>query len=166
MWRTVAVVAAFGGLVVGGSAAGRVHVVKPGETLEAIGRTYGVPVPALAAANGVRNPDLIAEGRTLAIPAVPLSLSARDGAHPAPALRPAAPVRVEKTPPTGGHKIPVTAAALRDTVVRMPPAQLAVARPAPPIVVPADRAGLRVAFLRLSRLAGIPSDLAMALAWQ
>jgi len=140
MWRKMAMVAAFGGLVVGGSAAGRVHVVKRGETLEGIGRTYGVPVPALAAANGVRNPDLIAEGRTLAIPAPP----------PRPA----------------GHKVPVAAGALRDTVVRMPPAQLAVARPAPPIVVPADRAGLRVAFLRFSRLAGISSDLAMALAWQ
>src|SRR5437764_5127806 len=115
MWRKMAVVAAFGGLVVGGSAAGRVHVVKRGETLDAIGRAYGVPVPVLAAANGVRNPDLIAEGRTLAIPA---------------------PVGVAKTPPTGGHKVPVAADALRDTVVRMPPAQLAVARPASPIVVP------------------------------
>ena len=32
--------------------------------------------------------------------------------------------------------------------------------------MPADRAGLRIAFLRFSRLAGVPSDLAMALAWQ
>jgi soluble lytic murein transglycosylase-like protein len=39
-------------------------------------------------------------------------------------------------------------------------------RPAPRIAVPADRAGLRIAFLRCSRLAGVPSDLAMALAWQ
>jgi soluble lytic murein transglycosylase-like protein len=33
-------------------------------------------------------------------------------------------------------------------------------------MVPPDRAGLRPAFLRFSRLAGVPSDLAMALAWQ
>ncbi len=32
--------------------------------------------------------------------------------------------------------------------------------------MPPDRAGLRSAFLQFSRLAGVPSDLAMALAWQ
>jgi soluble lytic murein transglycosylase-like protein len=56
--------------------------------------------------------------------------------------------------------------ALRETVVRMPPTELAAARSAPRIMVPPDRAGLRPAFLRFSRLAGVPSDLAMALAWQ
>jgi soluble lytic murein transglycosylase-like protein len=48
----------------------------------------------------------------------------------------------------------------------MPAAQLAAARSAPRIVVPPERAGLRPSFLRFSRLAGVPSDLAMALAWQ
>jgi soluble lytic murein transglycosylase-like protein len=48
----------------------------------------------------------------------------------------------------------------------MPPAQLTAARPAARIVVPPERASLRNAFLRLSRLTGVPSDLAMALAWQ
>jgi soluble lytic murein transglycosylase-like protein len=48
----------------------------------------------------------------------------------------------------------------------MPPAQLAAVLSAPRIAVPPDRAGLRPAFLRFSRLAGVPSDLAMALAWQ
>ena len=132
MWRKMAMVAAFGGLVVGGSAAGRVHVVQRGETLEAIGRTYGVSVPRLAAVNRLPSPDRIVAGSTLAIP-------------------------TPQAPPAG---------ALQETVVPMPPAQLAAARPAAKIVVPADRAGLRVAFLRFSRLAGVPSDLAMALAWQ
>ena len=36
--------------------------------------------------------------------------------------------------------------------------QLAAARSAPRIVVPAERAELRTAFLRFSRLAGVPSD--------
>jgi soluble lytic murein transglycosylase-like protein len=48
----------------------------------------------------------------------------------------------------------------------MPPAQLAASRPAARIAVPGDRVGLRPAFLQFSRLAGVPSDLAMALAWQ
>jgi len=48
----------------------------------------------------------------------------------------------------------------------MPPAELAADRSAPRIVVPAERAGLRISFLRFSRLAGVPSDLGMALAWQ
>ena len=130
MWRKMVALATFGGLVMGGSAAGRVHTVKRGDTLEAIGRSYGVSVPALAAANGLRDPNQVRAGTTLTIP----------GSAPA--------------------------AALRDKVVPMPAATLAAVRTAPKIVVPADRAGLRVAFLRFSRLAGVPGDLAMALAWQ
>ena len=68
MWRKMVALATFGGLVVGGSAAGRVHTVRRGETLEAIGRTYGVAVPALAAANGLRDPNLVLAGTTLTIP--------------------------------------------------------------------------------------------------
>jgi len=156
MWRKVMVFGALGGLVVSGSAAGRIHTVKRGDTLEAIGRRYGVDVATLATANGVRNPNLIQEGRTLSIPASP------------PTSVPRAAVPVPATAPK--------AKALRETVVRMPPAQLASARPAPKIpapkipapkiTVPSDRAGLRSAFLQFSRLAGVPSDLAMALAWQ
>jgi soluble lytic murein transglycosylase-like protein len=147
MWRKMMVFAALGGLVVTGSAAGRVHTVRRGDTLEAIGRRYGVDVPALAVANGLRNPDLVPEGRALSIPA-PRPTPVRS-ARPAPVTRPA---------PKAG--------ALRETVVRMPPAQLAAARSGTRIVVPAERAGLRNAFLQFSRLAGVPSDLAMALAWQ
>ena len=99
-------------------------------------------MPALAAANGLRDPNLVLAGTTLTIPP-----------PAAPARRPA---------PAG----PATSGALRDKVVAMPAATLAAARSAPRIVVPADRAGLRIAFLRFSRLAGVPSDLAMALAWQ
>jgi soluble lytic murein transglycosylase-like protein len=139
MWRKMATLATVGGLVIGGSAAGRVHVVGKGETLEGIGRRYGVAVSALALANGLRDPDLVLAGTALSIPAP----------RPVPARR--------ATP---------TAGALRDTVVAMPAARLAAVRPAPGITVPADRAGLRIAFLRFSRLAGVPSDLAMALAWQ
>ena len=146
MWRKMIVFGALGGLVVSGSAAGRIHTVRRGDTLEAIGRRYGVDVPALASANGLRNPDLIIEGKTLSIPAP----------RPAPVPRAVAPA-ARPAPQSG---------ALRETVVKMPPAQLASSRSAPRIVVPADRAVLRNAFIRFSRLAGVPSDLAMALAWQ
>lgn len=149
MWRKIATVGILAGFVATGSAAGRIHSVKRGDTLEGIGRRYGVSVAALAAANGLRNPDLIVEGKALSIPAphpVPVSRAATPAGGPAPAA------------PQSG--------ALRETVVRMPPAQLASARSAPRIVVPADRAVLRNSFIRFSRMVGVPSDLAMALAWQ
>jgi soluble lytic murein transglycosylase-like protein len=144
MWRKVMVLATLAGVVVAGSAAGQVHTVRRGDTLEALGRRYGVDVAALAAANGLQDPNRVPAGMALSVPAPPAT-----PAHPKPAR-------------------PAKAGALRETVVRMPPAQLAVARPVPRtrILVPAERAGLRNAFLQFSRLAGVPSDLAMALAWQ
>jgi len=141
MWRKVTMLGTMAGLVVAGSAAGRIHVVRRGETLSAIGRQYDVSVAALATANGLPDPNRILAGQTLTVPA------------PAP---PAAP-RAAAAPSAG---------ALQDKVVAMPPAELAADRSAPRIVVPAERAGLHNAFLHLSRLAGVPSDLAMALAWQ
>ena len=144
MWRKIGSVAVLAGMVASGSAAGRIHTVKRGDTLEAIGRRYGVDVATLAATNGLRNPNLIVAGKALSIPA------------PAPGPAPT-PGAARPAPRPG---------ALRETVVRMPPAQLAAARPAPRIVVPPDRAALRNAFINFSRLAGVPSDLAMALAWQ
>lgn len=149
MWRKIATVGMLAGLVATGSAAGRIHTVKRGDTLDAIGRQYGVSVAALAAANSLRNPDLIVEGAALSIPSprsVPVPRAAAPAARPAPAA------------PQSG--------ALRKTVVTMPPAQLASSRSGPRIVVPPDRAVLRSTFLRFSQLAGVPSDLAMALAWQ
>ncbi|HEV7863317.1 MAG TPA: LysM peptidoglycan-binding domain-containing protein [Acidimicrobiia bacterium] len=138
MWRKVMVVGTLTGLVLGGSAAGRVHTVRRGDTLEAIGRRYNVPVPTLVAANRLGNADRLLAGTALSIPAP----------RPVPVRRAA------------------TAGSLRETVVRMPATQLASARPPIRILVPVERAGLRNAFLRFSRLAGVPSDLAMALAWQ
>jgi soluble lytic murein transglycosylase-like protein len=149
MWRKIASVGMLAGLVATGSAAGRIHTVKRGDTLERIGRQYGVSVAALAAANNVRNPDLILEGKALSVPAprpAPVPRAATPAARPAP------------TAPQSG--------ALRETVVKMPPAQLAATRSAPRIIVPADRAVLRNTFMRFSRMVGVPSDLAMALAWQ
>jgi soluble lytic murein transglycosylase-like protein len=150
MWRKIAVIGVLSGLVATGSAAGRVHTVKRGDTLEAIGRRYGVDVATLAAANGLRNPDLIVAGAALSIPAP----------RPVPVPRAAAPAASRPAP------APAKSGALRETVVKMPPAQLASSRSGPRIVVPPDRAVLRSTLLRFSQMAGVPSDLAMALAWQ
>jgi soluble lytic murein transglycosylase-like protein len=152
MWRKMVTIGTLAGLAVSGSAAGRIHTVRRGDTLEAIGRRYGVAVPALVAANGLRHPDVVVEGAALTIP-VAAAPARRPPGRAAVAARPARPVATR-------------AGALRESVVPMPPTQLAAARTAPRIVVPPDRAGLRPAFLRFSQLAGVPSDLAMALAWQ
>ena len=68
-----------------------------------------------------------------------------------------------------GLRIPAAGGAKslqQDTAVAMPPVVLASTRKTTRIVVPPERAGLRNAFIQFSRLAGVPSDLAMALAWQ
>ena len=52
-------------------AAAPVHVVRPGETLYRIARTYGVPLEALAAANGLADVNLIRVGQRLVIPSEP-----------------------------------------------------------------------------------------------
>jgi len=158
MWRKMLTLGTLAGLVAGGTAAGRVHTVRRGDTLEAIGKRYGVDVATLAAANHLPDADRVLAGTALSIPAprpVPARPTAATTTRSAPPAARPAPARPSS--PAG---------ALRDTVVPMPPATLAAARTAPAVVVPPDRAGLRVAFLRFSRLAGVPSDLAMALAWQ
>jgi soluble lytic murein transglycosylase-like protein len=137
MLRKLLAAGSVAGLALAGSAAGRIHVVRRGESLSGIARQYHVSVAALAASNGLADPNRIVAGAALTVPPPPSS--------PAPVA------------PAG---------ALRDTIVPMPPAELAADRSAPRIVVPAPRAGLRISFLRFARLAGVPSDLAMALAWQ
>jgi LysM repeat protein len=49
--------------------AGTTYVVKPGDSLSKIAVQFGVSVQAIAAANGLANPNLIVVGQTLIIPA-------------------------------------------------------------------------------------------------
>jgi LysM repeat protein len=44
------------------------HVVAPGEFLAGIARTYGTTVAAIAAANGLRDPNLVVAGSRLVVP--------------------------------------------------------------------------------------------------
>lgn len=46
----------------------RVHVVRKGENLTQIATRYGVTVAAIAAANGIADPNLIEPGQVLVIP--------------------------------------------------------------------------------------------------
>ncbi len=57
-----------------------VHVVRPGETLSGIAARYGTTSRALAAANGITNPNLVVAGARLGIPG-----AAAPAAAPAPA---------------------------------------------------------------------------------
>ena len=215
MWRQIAVVGVLGGLVGGGSAAGAVHTVRRGETLDSIGRRYGADVATLAAANGLPDPNRILAGATLTIPAagsgpgapprrvapVPAgrihtvrpgetleaiarrygvavaALAAANGLDDPDRVLAGADLRLPAAVPGSLRQAPVPSAPApsrrgvgratgHDTAVAMPPAVLASTRKTTRIAVPPDRAALRSAFLRLSPLVGVPSDLAMALAWQ
>ena len=60
-----------GGSTQGGGtipSSGSVHVVRRGETVASIARRYGTSVAAIAALNGLRNPNLIYAGQRLNIP--------------------------------------------------------------------------------------------------
>ena len=47
------------------------YTVRPGDTLSSLARGFGVPLRALAEANGIPNWDLIHPGEVLVIPDVP-----------------------------------------------------------------------------------------------
>ncbi|HQE99625.1 MAG TPA: LysM domain-containing protein, partial [Anaerolineae bacterium] len=49
------------------------HVVRPGESLYAIGRAYATRPEVIAAANGIANPNRLWVGQRLAIPVAPWS---------------------------------------------------------------------------------------------
>lgn len=44
------------------------YIVRKGDTLSAIARSYNTTVDAIASANGIRNPNFIQVGQTLRIP--------------------------------------------------------------------------------------------------
>ncbi|MGH2684604.1 MAG: LysM peptidoglycan-binding domain-containing M23 family metallopeptidase [Actinomycetota bacterium] len=66
--RTIGAVVALAALVVAGAAATGGHTIRRGETLSEIARDHGVTIQALAAANGIPNPDRIRAGQRLTIP--------------------------------------------------------------------------------------------------
>lgn len=65
-----------------GKPTGCSHVIKLGETLYSIARLHGVSTAAIAAANGIRNPDYIRAGQTLTIPGCNSGGSGGGGGNP------------------------------------------------------------------------------------
>lgn len=78
-----------GGAIV---ASGARHAVAPGETLAAIAARYGTTASALAAANGIRDPDRIVVGQELRVLGAPGGASAGPGAYVGPRTVPRAQV--------------------------------------------------------------------------
>jgi soluble lytic murein transglycosylase-like protein len=79
--RTLTVPGGGGGWGAAPSSSGASYTVRPGDTLGGIAARNGVGVSALAALNGIRNPDVISVGKVLSIPA----------AGPAPVVTPSYP---------------------------------------------------------------------------
>lgn len=85
----------------------RFHTVKPGDMLGKIAQKFGSTVQAIAAANGISNPNLISPGQVLRIPAgtaTPITVTPPDTSGPknvpttpsAPTV-PSAPISTEPT---------------------------------------------------------------------
>ncbi len=89
------------------SRTGVYHVVKRGETLWGIGRTYGVAYEQIAVLNGIRNPDRLRAGKRLFIPrAKGARRPAQAKSRRAPKRRPAwaAPVKSRVTAKRSARK--------------------------------------------------------------
>lgn len=96
----------------------RTHVVAAGESLGAIAKRHGVATAALAAANGLKNPNLIVPGQRLIVPgaATPAGETPAVDPTPAPPAAEPPPVLVAKPevvapPPTLAVTLPAAAPA-------------------------------------------------------
>lgn len=74
------------------------YVVQPGDTLEAIGRRFGIPWPAIARLNGIEDPTRLQVGQVLDLPDADAPTPTVD-ATPAPAPDQAAPPPQETPAP-------------------------------------------------------------------
>jgi murein DD-endopeptidase MepM/ murein hydrolase activator NlpD len=68
-WASLRTLSAVVALSLLGGASLTLHTVRPGETLSGIGNRYGVSVAALTVANHLRDPNQIAAGTNIVIPA-------------------------------------------------------------------------------------------------
>ncbi|HPO72934.1 MAG: LysM peptidoglycan-binding domain-containing protein [Armatimonadetes bacterium] len=81
----------------------RTHVVRAGEHLSKIAKEYGVPVKALAEANGIAHPDRVPPGKKLVIPGAASAEVATPAAKPAKRIE-VADVDPDYRPPTRSSK--------------------------------------------------------------
>jgi morphogenetic protein associated with SpoVID len=64
----------------------KIHIVKPGDTLDAIAQKYGIALDKLIAANPqLEDPDRLTPGMKIRIPVQPAAVAPADGAGPTPA---------------------------------------------------------------------------------
>lgn len=105
--QTLLLLAALLSMLAGCAATGVYHVVKPGQTLFRIAKTYGIDETELARVNGVTDPTQLEAGRRLFIPGVtrPRTVATVD-----PPKAPPAPV-VPKPPPKSVKAKPAVKAA-------------------------------------------------------
>jgi len=81
----------------------RTHVVRAGEHRSKIAKEYGVPVKALAEANGIAHPDRVPPGKKLVIPGAASAEVATPAAKPAKRIE-VADVDPDYRPPTRSSK--------------------------------------------------------------
>jgi murein DD-endopeptidase MepM/ murein hydrolase activator NlpD len=104
---------------------GVVHVVRRGETLYRIARTYGIPLADLAETNGITDPRQVAVGTELFVPGATRVLEVPGATEPAPD-----PARSEGDAGAGSATTPVTPAEPPPGVAHPPPTPAAAtARP-------------------------------------
>ena len=77
--RIAGVGASSTGSVSSSSGSGSGYTVRAGDTLDAIGRRYGVSARAIASANGITNPGMISVGTSLSIPSASSAASTSSG---------------------------------------------------------------------------------------
>jgi iron complex transport system substrate-binding protein len=75
------------------------YIVKKGDTLSQIGKTYGVDYMTIAKKNGIKNPDLIFIGQKILIPVKEEPSAPAEGETPSPpeATEPAEPTKITVT---------------------------------------------------------------------
>jgi soluble lytic murein transglycosylase-like protein len=122
----------------GSSSGGGGHYVSPGETLSTIAARLGTTIAALAAANGIANPNFVMAGLTLRDPGT----STTTTAAPAPSVVPASTGSTGSTGPEGAPAATGTGAST--TNERLSSSQIAA----------------------IGAQNGIPGNLAAAIAWQ
>ena len=161
-----------------------IYVLKRGDNLGAVARKYKVTVSALAAANGIRNPNRVTVGLRLVIPSAVVPASATTVAAPTttvatlvadtstttvPALvaavaTPTLPVATTLPPPTTTVPAPTTVpAAALVAAPTLTPEQLA-RLPKELLNLP-DRLALIPSFDRWAAEYAVPPSLLKALAW-
>lgn len=123
---------------------GGTHTVAGGDNLWSIARYYGVSLSALIAANGIVDAARIRPGMQLAIPGSGPSVP------PVPPVTPAPPAPAPAPPP----------------VPAQPAAPAPAGMPAWMVAIVAQRDGVRQMIAEEAAAFGVPTSLALAVAWQ